>query len=106
MEKFNAIFQITTTLGLPTIFAILLWLSKKIISYSKQMKTLMYAQQAQMRGQLLKDYYKYVERGYIYEAELQDWENQYQAYHSLGANGIMDERRKRLNNLETREEIP
>lgn len=106
MEKFNAIFQITATLGLPTIFAMLLWLSKKIISYSRQMKTLMTAQQAQMRGQLLKDYYKYVERGYIYEAELEDWENQYQAYHSLGANGIMDKRRERLFNLEVKEEMP
>lgn len=106
MEKFNAIFQITATLGLPTIFAMLLWLSKKIISYSRQMKTLMAAQQAQMRGQLLKDYYKYVERGYVYEAELEDWENQYQAYHSLGANGIMDKRRERLFNLEVKEEMP
>ena len=65
----------------------------------------MNAQQAQMRSQLLKDYYKYKERGFVYEAELQDWLNQYEAYHSLGANGIMDKRKETLLNMETRAEI-
>lgn len=54
----------------------------------------MKAQKAQMRSQLLKDYYFYKERGYILPIELDDWENQYQAYHELvGPNGVLDDRR-------------
>lgn len=80
-------------------------MARRTKKYSEQIKTLMNAQQAQMRSQLLKDYYTYKQRGYVYESELEDWENQYQAYHSLGANGIMDRRRETLFNLETRKEI-
>lgn len=80
-------------------------LTKKTKKYAEQIKTLMNAQQAQMRSQLLKDYYKYTQRKFIYEAELEDWINQYNAYHSLGANGIMDKRKETLMNLPTKEEI-
>ena len=92
-------------LGFPTVFVMLSALFKKMGKYSSQIKILMSAQQAQMRSQLLKDYYTYKRRGFVYEAELKDWINQYEAYHSLGANGIMDKRKETLMNLETKEEI-
>lgn len=92
-------------IGVPSIFTLCLVCLKKVKQDAKQIKTLMTAQQAQMRSQLLKDYYHYMNRGFIYESELSDWENQYQAYHSLGANGIMDNRRDRLFNLDVKEEI-
>ena len=76
-----------------------------INQYSSQIKVLMNAQQAQMRSQLLKDYYTYTKRGYVLESELEDWESQYQAYHSLGANGILDSRRDALMKLESRKEV-
>lgn len=106
MEKILKVLQFAAILGIPTIFAMFAWILKRIKGYSKQMRVLMNAQQAQMRSQLLRDYYYYTRRGYVYEAELADWENQYQAYHSLGANGIMDKRRERLLELEVKEEIP
>ncbi len=56
----------------------------------------MKSQQAQMRTKLLELYYKYKEKGYITSDELDDWENQYQSYHELGQNGIMDSRREEL----------
>lgn len=59
----------------------------------------MKSQQAQMRSQLLKDYSTYKAQGYITDLQLQDWENQYQAYHELGANGVLDSRRAELLNL-------
>ena len=105
MERTMLILNFIAVLGFPTVFAMVAALTKKTKKYAEQIKTLMNAQQAQMRSQLLKDYYKYKDRGYIYEAELEDWENQYKAYHSLGANGIMDKRREMLFNLETRKEI-
>ena len=45
---------------------------------------------------LLKDYKEYDKKGYVLDIELKDWENQYQAYHQLGANGVLDDRYKRL----------
>ena len=105
MEKTIIILNFLALLGFPTVFVMFSAIFKKMGKYSGQIKILMSAQQAQMRSQLLKDYYTYKQRGYVYESELEDWENQYQAYHSLGANGIMDKRRESLFNLETRKEI-
>lgn len=92
-------------IGLPSIFAMLCWVIKKVLQYTKQVKILMKAQQAQMRSQLLKDYYKYMERGFIYDSELDDFENQYQSYHALGQNGIMDKKRDKILQLPTKRDI-
>lgn len=54
------------------------------------------SQQAQMRAQLLKDYKKYIAQGFIDLDDLDDWENSYQKYHLLGANGVMDSKRDAL----------
>ena len=101
----NDILYVFGLLGIPSIFTLIIFVLRKVSSDAKQIKILMAAQQAQMRSQLLKDYYHYTNRGFIYESELSDWENQYQAYHALGANGIMDKRREKLLNLDVKEEI-
>lgn len=105
MDKILLVLNFLAVLGVPTIFAVVAALTKKVGKYSSQIKVLMNAQQAQMRSQLLKDYYTYTKRGYVLESELEDWESQYQAYHSLGANGILDSRRDVLMKLESRKEV-
>lgn len=88
--------------GVPSIFAICVASLKICKKYTKQIKILMKSQQAQMRTKLLELYHTYIDRGYITEEELEDWENQYQAYHELGQNGILDARREALMKLPTR----
>ena len=105
MEKTLLILNIFAILGFPTVFAIVIAILKKMGKFQNQIKILMNSQQAQMRSQLLKDYYTYKRRGFVYEAELSDWMSQYDAYHSLGANGIMDKRKEALLDLDTKEEI-
>lgn len=105
MEKIMIILNILAILGFPSLFVLVSISIRKMSKYAKQIKILMEAQQAQMRSQLLKDYYTYTTRGFILEAELQDWINSYEAYHSLGANGIMDKRKEKLLELETRQEL-
>lgn len=83
-------------LGIPSIFAMTSWCIKCCIHYTKQLKVLAKAQQAQMRSQLLEQYHLYVDSGWISEEQMEDWENQYKAYHSLGENGILDSRREQL----------
>lgn len=56
----------------------------------------MKSQQAQMRTKLLELYHFYMNQGFISEDDLEDWENQYQAYHELGKNGVLDARREQL----------
>ena len=86
-------------LGIPSIFTMILCCIRYCKKYMKQMKVLAKAQQAQMRSQLLEQYHSYIKDGYISEEHMEDWENQYQAYHSLGENGILDSRREALMKL-------
>lgn len=83
-------------LGIPSIFTMTCWCIKSCIHYTKQLKVLAKAQQAQMRSQLLEQYHFYIDDGWISEEHMEDWENQYKAYHSLGENGILDSRREQL----------
>lgn len=83
-------------LGIPSIFSMTLYCIRYYKKYTRQIKVLAKAQQAQMRSQLLEQYHKYMKDGYISEEHMEDWENQYQAYHSLGENGILDNRRNTL----------
>lgn len=105
MEKLLLVLNILAILGFPSLFVLVSVSIRKTGKYAKQIKILMEATQAQMRSQLLKDYYTYKRRGFVYEAELLDWEDCYKKYHSLGANGIMDKRYEALLSLETKQEI-
>lgn len=82
--------------GIPSIFSMVVYAIGKTIVLTKKINILMKAQQAQMRTQLLEQYHRYEAQGWISEEDLEDWENQYQGYHSLGKNGIMDARREKL----------
>lgn len=95
-ETIKEILSWLSILGVPSIFAMTAWCVKTCRVYSKQIKILFQSQQAQMRAQLLKDYKEYDKKGYILDIELKDWENQYQAYHQLGANGVLNDRYERL----------
>ena len=87
-------------LGIPSIFTIAIWCFGQCKKYAKNMKILMSAQKAQMRSQLLNLYHEYEAMGWVSEENLEDWENQYKAYHELvGDNGVLDARRAKLLNM-------
>ena len=92
MHELREVLFWLSLIGLPSIFAIVVWCVRLCLSYAKQLDVLVKAQQAQ----LLEQYHKYMKRDYIAEEELEDWENQYQAYHLLGKNGVLDSRRENL----------
>ena len=99
MENLSKIVSIFGIIGIPSIFTIVMWCFSECRKYANQISILMKAQQAQMRNQLLEQYHRYIQQGYISEEEMEDWENQYQAYHSLGKNGVLDSRREKLLSL-------
>ena len=95
-EQLKEIIAWLGMLGIPSIFAMTAWCIRSCMHYTKQLKILAKAQQAQMRSQLLEQYHFYVDDGWISEEHMEDWENQYNAYHTLGENGILDSRREEL----------
>lgn len=94
--------ELLATFGVPSIFAILCAVVGWLIAQGKKISVLMKAVQSQMRSDLLKDYYMYKLAGVISSDDLDDWENRYKAYHSLGENGVLDKRREELLNLPSR----
>lgn len=96
METIKVVLSLLGMLGIPTTFAIAGYIINNFKKYNKKINILMKAVQAQMRSNLLKEYYLAKERGYISPDDLDDWENQYQSYHALGKNGVLDRRRDEL----------
>lgn len=101
-EILHMILYICTALGIPSIFSISVWCLKKCKEYTNSLEILKKAVQAQMRGGLLDKYHLYMTRDYITDEEMQQWESEYQAYHALGQNGVMDARRDDLIHLKSK----
>lgn len=96
-EQIFAIVSALGVLGIPTIFSLTVWCVKACKGFATQLNILMESQKAQMRSQLLKDFKKYAQAGYVELEDLQEWENQYKQYHILpGANEILDAKREEL----------
>lgn len=83
-------------LGIPSIFAMTMWCIRACIRFTKQLGVLMEAQQAQMRSLLIAQYKDFIKQGWIEVDDLDAWENQYQKYHVLGVNGVLDQKRQQL----------
>ena len=96
LETFMKIMTWLGVLGIPSLFTILVWFINHFRKSAKNLKILMEAQQAQMRGELLKDFHFFKKQGYISDIELKEWEHQYLAYHALGENGVLDNRYEQL----------
>lgn len=80
-------------LGIPGVFTIVLFMFKTLMKAIQSVNILQKAQKAQMRSQLLKQHDEYMAQGYIEQLYLDDWMNQYNAYHQLvGANAVLDAR--------------
>ena len=76
-------------LGIPVIVAgFFTWLIKTIFS---QIKGIKLGVQALLRAQMIHDYNKWTDRGYAPIYARENFENCWAQYHSLGANGVMDD---------------
>lgn len=66
-----------------------------------QIKAIKMGLQALLRAQLIADWNKWSERGYAPIYARQNFENCWTQYHSLGANGVMDDIHAKFLNLPT-----
>lgn len=96
MEELRNIVSFMALLGIPSLTACAVYFAKACIKFSKKTDILMNAVQKMMRRDLTQDYHRYVSQGYIEDDDLDMWMASYEAYHSLGINGVMDSRREDL----------
>ena len=69
-----------------------------------QIKAIKKGLQALLRAQLIADYNKWEEKGYAPIYARENFENCWQQYHALGANGVMDDIHAKFLELPTEEQ--
>lgn len=96
-EQIRTVVDFLGILGIPTIFAMVVWCTKECVKFANRIDILHAAQKAQMRSQLLEKYYVIKDRGFVWADELDDWVNQHDAYLALvGKNGVLDARKAEI----------
>lgn len=102
MENLRIVASWLAVLGVPSIFTMIAGMIVAIRKSVRHIDILQRAQKAQMRSQLLEQYEKYAAQGYIEKIYLDEWMNQYAAYHELvGPNDVLDDRKDKLIELPT-----
>lgn len=89
------IYEILCLFGVPALIAFVL---KVVFGHIKALKLGM---QALLRAQMISEYNKWDERGYAPIYARDNFQNCWAQYHSLGANGVMDDIHDRFMRLPT-----
>ena len=76
----------------------------KIKQNEKKTESVQLGVQALLRDRLYYTYMKYAEKGYAPIYARENFENMYQQYHTLGANGVMDDIYRKFSELPTKNE--
>lgn len=97
------IWQVLAWLGIPSLFVGALVAVIKTIF--KRINGVMLGVQALLRAQMISEYNKWHDRGYAPIYARQNFENCWNQYHSLGANGVMDDIHERFFQLPTEPKI-
>lgn len=82
----------------------LITIIKMLTKLTNRLKANEYGTQALLRDRLYHIYYKYKGLGYRTTHGTENFENIYTQYHTLGANGVMDDVRKQFYELDLKEE--
>lgn len=85
--------------SLLTAFSVPTMLVTLILYVRTQIKAVKHGVQALLRAQLISEWNYYSEKGYAPIYARENFENVYLQYHSLGANGVMDDLRKKFLDL-------
>lgn len=96
------VYQWVCLLGIPTlILGVFKYLHILIRKNAEDNKATKMGVQALLRAQMVSDYNKWSERGYAPIYARQNFENCWRNYHSLGANGVMDDLHQKFLDLPT-----
>ena len=95
-------YQWISFLGVPSVMSILIWFYHIIRKQSVQYAALKMGLQAMLRSQMINDYNYWSEKGYAPVYARQNFENLWEQYHALGANGVMNDIHEKFLDLPTR----
>lgn len=84
------VYKILTLFSVPTL------VGSMILYVRSQIKAIKSGVQALLRAQMISLWNQYSDKGYAPIYERENFENIYQQYHSLGANGVMDDIRQKF----------
>lgn len=83
------------------ILMIVKYMLNQIKQNRKDMEAVKLGLQALLRSQMISDYNKYSEKGFAPVYARDNFENCWKQYHSLGANGVMDDLHEKFLDLPT-----
>lgn len=91
-----SLFQALTIIGIPSIITTVLFaffkrLYAKIKKNDEETESVKLGIQALLRNEMIETYNKWIEKGFASIYARESFENCYVQYHSLGANGVMDD---------------
>jgi hypothetical protein len=96
------IYQWLCLLGIPALVLTLFQYGhRQIRSARSANRSLRSGMQALLRAQMITDYNKWMEKGYAPIYARENFENCWKQYHSLGANGVMDDIHQKFMTLPT-----
>lgn len=100
------IYEILALCGLPALmFAIFCALYRMIKKNREDNEAIKKGIQAMLRAQMISEWNKWSEKGYAPIYARQNFENCWEQYHTLGANGVMDDIHVRFFQLQTEPQI-
>ena len=93
-----SIYQWLCLLGVPSLIAAFVGYA---VNQARQVRAVKLGMQALLRAQMVGDWNKWSEKGWAPIYARQNFENCWKQYHSLGANGVMDDIHRRFLELPT-----
>lgn len=96
------LYQILCLIGVPSLFTIVGWLYKRIKENDNQTNASKLGLQALLRSQMINDYNRWSEKEYAPIYARENFQNCWKQYHTLGANGVMDDIHEKFMALPTK----
>ncbi len=101
------LYNVLCLFGVPSIIlTFILYLFRRISDSDRKMRAVEKGIQALLRSQMITDFNHYGEKGYAPIYARENFENCWQNYHQLGANGVMDDIHGRFMDLPTSRNEP
>lgn len=95
-------YQWISFLGIPSLASVLIWFYNIIKKQNEQYNALKLGLQAILRSQMISEYNRWCDKGYAPIYARENFENLWNQYHSLGANGVMNDIHDKFQSLPTK----
>lgn len=95
-------YQILCLLGIPSLATIVGWMYKKLKKNNDETNASKLGLQALLRSQMINDYNRWSEKEYAPIYARENFQNCWEQYHTLGANGVMDDIHEKFMSLPTK----